>query len=190
MQSCSIRSATTHFLLSCLFAMTGCSYTILPANLPPPSVNQGVMLSGTTALIVNAEKNRDDAAITPDGKVRSEIRTNRQAWSDKIVEYVAIALAREGCRVQANAGLVVGISLPDILFTEDEQVAQFTVKMLATSSAGWSKTYEGTAKTKKVSSPSEADRLITQAFAEAAKMMLNDPAFQKQLLQKQRAGKT
>ncbi len=171
------------FIGTCL-ALAGCSYTIIPANLPVSSLNQGTSLSGATVLIVNAEKNATDWPVTVDGKTSSGIRTNRQEWSNKMVEYLASSLARQGCRVQSTARLVVSISLPDIIFKEDAASTQFTVKMMAASSTGWSKTYEGTAQTQRVSSPSDADHLITLAFAETAKMILSDAEFQNQLLQK------
>jgi hypothetical protein len=175
--------AVSAFFVTCLF-LTGCSYTILPGDLPASPVNQGTPLSGSTVLIVNAEKNAADSPVTVDGKTSSDIRTNRRAWSNKMVEYLAGSLARQGCRVQSTAKLVVSISLPDIIFKDDVASTQFTVKMLAAASTGWSKTYEGTAQTKRVSSPGEADHLITLAFAETARMILSDSEFQNQLLQK------
>jgi hypothetical protein len=179
-----IRSATAAFLLFCLFLATACSYTVIPATLPASAVDQITACSDSSILIRNAEANSMDSPIRRDGNGRSDLRTSRKAWSNKIVEYLAAELARQGCRVQANAGLVVSISLPDIILKEDLPAAQFTVKMLAASSTGWSKTYEGTAKTNRVSASSDADLLIVQAFGETARKMLNDAEFQEQLLRK------
>jgi hypothetical protein len=179
----STRSAI-FFLLVCIAWLPGCSYTVKPGNLPSAGANQEISFSGVTVLLVNAEKSAAETAVTADGRSSSGLKANRQTWSKKLVEAAAGELARRGAQVRANAKLVLSISLPDIIFKEDREASQFTVKAQVNSSTGWSKVYEGSAKAEGLSSPSETDRLAARALADAAKAMLNDAEFQAQLLKR------
>jgi hypothetical protein len=134
--------------------------------------------------MVNAEKNSAEEAILTDEQSSSGLKANRHLWAKQLVEAVAGELARRGAQVRSSAKLVLGLSLSDITFKEAREASQFTVKALVSSSTGWSKTYEGTAKAEGLSSPSETDRLAAQALADAARGMLNDAEFQAQLLKR------
>jgi hypothetical protein len=120
--------------------IAGCSYAV---GREPVSAggDRTASLSGASVLLVNAEQNAGKTAISRDTQAGSGLLANRYVWSKKLVESLAISLARRGVQVRANAKQVLSISLPDIVFHEDRESAQFTVKMLVSSSTGWTKTY-------------------------------------------------
>ena len=163
--------------------IAGCGYTVKPGNLSIGG-DRAASLSGASVLLVNVEQNAGKTAISRDTQAGSGLLANRYVWSKKLVESLAISLARRGAQVRANAKQVLSISLPDVVFHEDRESAQFTVKMLVSSSTGWTKTYEGVAKTDVLRAPKETDQLALQALNDTARAMLGDSEFQEQLLKR------
>ncbi len=171
-------------LLVLLSFVAGCGYTVRPAGIPAAASAPAISLGGTGILIVNGEKDPSEKAIPSERRSSSGLKANRQEWGRKLTESLAGELARRGAQVRANAKLVLIVGLPDIVFTQDREGARFTVKVLLSSSTGWSKTYEGTARTDRLSEAADADRVAAKALADAIRAMLGDAELQAQLLRK------
>ena len=160
--------------------LTGCSYTTMPKNVPTMTGSETKSLSGVSVIVTNAERDSTEYKILTDGKDDSGFRANREAWSKKVVEALARELARRGAQVRSNAPVKLSLALPEITFIESKTEYQFKVKVVVSSSKGWSKTYEGTAGTSRyraVSMAAEADRLAGETLAETVKTMLGDAEF-------------
>jgi uncharacterized lipoprotein YajG len=167
-------------LLCSAVMLTGCSYTAMPKNVPTMTGSETMSLSGVSVIVTNAEKDSTEYKILTNGKDDSGFRANREAWSRKLVEALAKELARRGAQVRSNAPVKLSLALPEITFIESKTEYQFKVKVVASSSKGWSKTYEGTAGTSRyraASMAAEADRLAGETLAETVKTMLGDAEF-------------
>ncbi len=164
--------------------IAGCSYTVMPKNVPLIKGYEEPSLASASVIVTNAEKDSAAYDILTDEKDRSGFQADRQTWSKKIVEALARELARRGAQVRSNAPLTLSIALPGIVFIETRTLYQIKVKVAVSSSAGWSKEYEGRAQSSRygvLSVTSEADRLAGRALAEAVKAMLGDAEFVGQL---------
>jgi hypothetical protein len=160
--------------------LDGCSYTAMPKNVPPITGYETRSLTGVSVIVTSAEKDSSEYEILTEGKDDSGFRANRQAWSKRLVEALARELARRGARVRSDAPVKLGLALPEITFIETDQLYQFKVAVVVSSSAEWSKTYAGIAETSRyraVSMTTEADRMAGEALAEAVKAMLDDTEF-------------
>ncbi len=167
-------------LLCSAVILSGCSYTAMPKNVPTMTGTETISLSGVSVIVTNAEKDSTEYKILTDGKDDSGFRANRAAWSKKLVEALARELARRGAKVRSNAPVKLSLTLPEITFIESKTEYQFKVKVVVSSSKGWSKTYEGTAGTSRyraTSMAAEADQLAGETLAEAVKAMLGDAEF-------------
>lgn len=179
-----IKRGAVAALICSVALLAGCSYTAMPKNVPAIMGYEMVSLTEVSVIVTNAEKDSAEHKILTEGKEDSGFRANRQAWSKKLVEALARELARRGAQVRSNALLTLGLALPEITFIETKMDYQFKVKVVVSSSTGWSKTYEGIAGTSRyraVSMTTEADRLAGEALAEAVKAMLGDAEFLAQL---------
>jgi len=167
-------------LLCSAVMLAGCSYTAMPKNVPTITGSETMPLSGVSVIVTNAEKDSTEYKVLTDGKNDSGFRANREAWSRKLVETLARELARRGAQVRSNAPVKLSLALPEITFIETKTEYQFKVKVVISSSKGWSKTYEGTAGTSRyraASMAAEADQLAGEALAEVVKVMLSDSEF-------------
>jgi uncharacterized lipoprotein YajG len=167
-------------LIMCATLIAGCTYTVNPDAVPPVKGFEEPSLAGITLLVVNEEKNAREYDILDNKGEKQGITANRQAWSNILVESVASELARRGAHVRAKAPLVLGISLPEITFYQHKYSYQFKVKVVASSSLGWTKTYVATAESRSGffdTFESITDRLSGQVLAESVRVMFNDTAF-------------
>lgn len=168
-------------VLICGAAMlVGCSITVMPNNVPLIKGFETRSLKGVSLIVANAEKDATEYDIRNDRGDNSGLRTNRRAWSAKLVESLAGELARRGARVESHASLTLSITLPEIIFTQTRDLYQFKVKVLVSSSRVWSKNYEGIAESGLIgieSTTSMTNRLAGQALQEAVKAMLDDAEF-------------
>ncbi len=167
--------------VSCIVALLGgCSYTVMPKNISLNSVSKTGSLAGVSLFVISAEKDSTDYAIPTDTGGISALRANRQTWSTMLVEVLASELAKRGARVSTKAPLAINLTLPEIIFAQNKDVFQLSVKILVFSSAGWQKNYKGVAESGAESFESVStmvNRLAGQALAEAVKAMLGDPDF-------------
>jgi uncharacterized lipoprotein YajG len=164
--------------------LAGCSVTVTPKNVPLIKETEAVSLSGVSVIVTNAEKDAAEHAILTDRAAGSGLRANRRAWSGKLVETLARELARRGARVSSTAPLTLGVSLPEITFVKTGELYQLRVKVVISSTTGWSKNYEGIAGLSASSVWSisdETDQLAGRALAGAVKDALGDAEFLAQL---------
>jgi hypothetical protein len=160
--------------------LAGCSHTAFPKNLPLIKEYEAVSLTGVSLIVTNAEKDSAEHDILTDEGEKSGFRANRQAWSKRLVEALARELARRGAQVRSDAPVTLDLTLPEVTFTQTKALYQFRVKVVVSSSTGWSKNYEGVAGSNRYgvwSASAEADRLAGQALAEVVKAMLGDAGF-------------
>lgn len=160
--------------------LAGCSYTALPKNLPLIKEYEEVSLTGVSLIVTNTEKDPAEHDILTDEGERSGFRANRQAWSKRLVEALARELARRGAQVRSDAPVRLDITLPEITFIQTRSLYRFSVKVVVSSSRGWSKNYEGIAGSNRYgvwSTAAAADQWAGQALAEAVKAMLGDTEF-------------
>jgi uncharacterized lipoprotein YajG len=164
--------------------LAGCSVTVTPKNVPLIKEAEAASLSGASVIVTNAEKDAAVHGILTDKASSSGLRANRRAWSGKLVETLARELAKRGARVSSTAPLALSVSLPEITFVKTRELYQLRVKVVISSTTGWSKNYEGIAglSASSVWSVSdEADQLAGRALAGAVKDALGDPEFLTQL---------
>ena len=167
-------------LIICATLIAGCTYAVIPNAVPPVKGFDKESLSGITLLVVNEEKNAQEYDILDDKGQTQGITANRQAWSNALVETVASELARRGAQVRAKTSLMLGISLPEITFNQHHYNYQFKVKVVVSSSYGWTKTYEVTAESGSglfETFEAVTDRLSGQVLAESVKVMFSDTEF-------------
>lgn len=167
-------------LVLCLALLGGCStYVVMPKVPPPVRGDEAQSLSAVSLLVVNAEKDPAEHEILTADKGWSGFRGNRQAWSKRLVEALSRELAVRGARVRSNAPVVLSLAVPEITFSETRDQFQFTVRVVVSSSAGWSTEYEGVAASSAStrSIQAEAERLAGHALADAVRKMLGDTAF-------------
>ncbi len=164
--------------------LAGCSALVMPKNVPQIKEIEEVSMSGVSVIVTNAEKDAVERDIRTDTGEESGLRVNRQAWSGKLVEALAFELAKRGARVRSTAPLMLSVALPEIAFVQTRELYQINVKVAVSSSAAWSKDYEGTAELSVYSVwtiTEAANQLAGTALAEAVKSMLADPEFLAQL---------
>lgn len=165
----------------CLALLGGCStYLVTPTIPPPVNGSQGLSLSAVSILVVNAEKDTEEHDVLTANKGRSGFRTNRQAWSRRLVESLSRELAVRGAQVRSDAPVVLSLAVPEITFSESRDRILFTVRASVSSSVGWAKEYEGVAAARATSTgalQAEADRLAGKALADVVRKMLADTAF-------------
>jgi hypothetical protein len=167
-------------LIICAALIAGCTYAVIPNAVPPEKGFDKQSLAGITLLVVNEEKSAREYDILDDKGQKQGITANRQAWSNTLVEGVASELARRGAQVRAKAPLMLGISLPEITFNQHHNNYQFKVKVVVSSSHGWTKTYEATAESGAglfETFEAVTGRLSGQVLAEAVKVMFSDTEF-------------
>ena len=160
--------------------LAGCSYTAMPSNVPRMAGYDEHSLKNISVIVKNAEKNALTEEILTDQGKPSGFQANRQLWSKKLVESLAAELARRGASVRSNAPVTMSIALPEIIMLQPTNYYQFKVKVLAVSSTGWLKTYEGVAGGDIYnvwSVTAAAAKWSGQALAEAIKAMMNDREF-------------
>lgn len=171
-------------LIAAATLLCACSYTAMPRPVPPVKGIDGLSLAGVSLIVTCAEKDASEYDILTDKGNSSGFRANRQSWSRKLVEALASELARRGAQVRSSAPLTLSLALPEITMVQTRERWQFQVKVAASSSTGWSKTYEGSAGSSMDSvgsAQAEADRLAGLALSEAIKAMLGDAAFLAQI---------
>jgi len=133
-------------LVLCSALLGGCStYLVTPKAPPPVSGGDALSLSALSLLVVNAEKDTAEHEILTADKGWSGFRGNRQAWSKRLVESLSRELAVRGAQLRSTAPVVLSLAVPEITFSETRDQFQFTVRVVVSSSAGWSKEYEGVA---------------------------------------------
>lgn len=175
-------------LVLCSALLSSCStYLVMPKVPPPVGGYEALSLSAISLIVVNAEKDTAEHEILTANKGWSGFRGNRHAWSKRLVESLSRELAVRGARVRSNAPVVLSLAVPEITFSETRDQFQFTVRVVVSSSVGWSKEYEGVAASSAStgSMQAEADRLAGQALADVARKMLGDTAFLVRLGSKQ-----
>ncbi len=174
--------------LICITAMlAGCSYTVMPKNVPPVKDYEALSLKDVSLIVTNAEQGASEYVIPTETGAKSALRTNRQAQSKLLVEALSGELAKRGARLSSRAALTLSLSLPEITFIQTKELFQIKVKALVSSSTGWSKNYEGMAETGRSGSESVnamVNRLGGRALAETIKAMLGDAEFLEQLNKK------
>ncbi len=174
--------------LICITAiLAGCSYKVLPKNVPPVKDYEALSLKDVSLIITNAEQGASEYVIPTETGAKSALRTNRQALSKLLVEALSTELAKRGAQLRSRAALTLNLAVPEITFIQTKDLFQIKVKALVSSSTGWSKNYEGIADTGRSGSESVnamVNRLGGRALAETIKAMLGDAEFLEQLSKK------
>jgi uncharacterized lipoprotein YajG len=171
-------------LVLCLSLLASCSYTVMPKSAPPVKEFSDLSLKDAFLIVTNAEKDASLYSIPNENGKNTALRTNRQKWSTLLVEALAGELAKRGARVSSRAALTMSLAVPEITFTQTRELSRYTVKVLVSSSTGWSKNYAVTAQAGPQGMETVtamADRLAGQSLAEAVKAMLGDAEFTAQL---------
>jgi uncharacterized lipoprotein YajG len=186
-----IHAAAKKLAVVALFCVTatlaGCSYPVTPKNVPSVRDYEALSLKDASLIVTNAEQDSTVYVLPTETGAKSALRTNRQAQSKLLVEALAGELAKRGARLSSRAPLTLSVSLPQITFIQTKELFQIKVKALISSSAGWSKNYEGIAETSKSGSESVnamVNRLGGRALADTIKAMLGDAEFLEQLNKK------
>jgi hypothetical protein len=172
-------------LAVCVTLFTGCSYKVAPKQLPMISGYETMSLAGTSVIVMNAETRSDELAISDDRGADTGLRMNSREWTNRLVEAMAMELAKRGAQVRSHAPLKLSLALPEITLSQKGLHFHLTVKTAASSSRGWSKRYEVVAKTdidNFESVSAMAERLSEQALSEVLKEMLGDVEFVDQLV--------
>jgi uncharacterized lipoprotein YajG len=167
-------------LICSIALLAGCSYTAMPSDVPRIAGYDDLSFKNISVMIRNAEKNASTEEILTDQGEPSGFQANRQLWSKRLVESLAAELARRGAMVRSTAPAMLSISLPDITMLQVASLTQFRVKVLVTSSKGWSKVYEGVAGgdvTSVWSVTAAAAQWSGLALAEVIKAMMQDHEF-------------
>ncbi len=183
-RSCQAIMKSAVSALICAVQLAACSIMVLPNDVRPITGFEAVSLAEVSCIVTNAEEDSSEHVILNDKGEKTGIRANRQAWSKKLVEALAVELAKRGAHVRINAPLTLNVALPEITFTQIGNLNQFIVKVVVASSTGWSGKYEGIAESGLSAFESMnvmANRLAGQALAEAIKAMLRDEDFVAQL---------
>lgn len=179
------RCVIVYTLAFCVTLFTGCSYTVAPKQVPMISGYETVSLAGISLIVMNAETNSDELAISDDRGADTGLRMNSHEWTKRLVEAMAMELAKRGAQVRSRAPLKLSLALPEVTLSQKGLHFDLTVKAAASSSRGWSKRYEVTAETdidNFESVSTVAERLSEQAFSEVLKSMLGDVEFVGQLV--------
>ncbi|HTG02271.1 MAG TPA: hypothetical protein VK654_16945 [Nitrospirota bacterium] len=179
------------FLMPCIFtALVGlavsCTVAVKPGVVPGVKGINNVSLKGVSLIVVNGEKDALPFEIPNEKGQKIGITANKQAWTGKLVEALSGELAKRGAQIRSKAPLQLTLAIPEIVFSMPGNSYQFTVKVAASSSKGWSKNFEGTGQTTSgllESTTALTDRLAGLALSEAVKAMLSDADFLKQLNQ-------
>lgn len=175
-------------VLICITApLAGCSYTVMPKNIPPVKDYESLSLQDVSLIVTNAEKDSTEYAVPTEKGTKSALRMNRRAGSKLLVEALANELAKRGAQLRSRAALTLSLSLPEITFIQTKELFQLKVKALVSSSTGWSKNFEGAAETGRSGAESVnamVNRLAGQALADTIKAMLGDAEFLAQLSKK------
>lgn len=182
--SSSVKGIVGLLLISNALLLAGCSTTVMPKDVPLVKGLEIGTLAGVSLSIRDAETDQSEYAILNSSGQGAGLVTNRQAWSKKLVEALAGELSRRGAQVRVNAAVTIGIALPEIMFSQDRGILQFKVKVVVTSSAGWSKTYEAAAEADPGAFElldATANRLSGLVLKEAVKALLGDAEFLAQL---------
>lgn len=185
--SVSIQQNAVALLVFGTLMLAGCGVKVVPNDIPAIKNIDTPPMNGVSLIVVNAEKDSSDFPILNDKGQNPGFIANKQAWSKKLVEALAGELAKRGAQVRANAPLTLSIAMPEIVLNQVKDKYQFKVKVAATSSTGWSKTYEGSAESSPVffeSADTLANRLAGLALADAVRALLSDPDFLAQITSK------
>ena len=127
-------------LLLLTVILTGCTYTVIPDEIPPLQGYKKV--SDVSVALVNAEK--VDSEVLFFKSRNSEFYGNPRIWMESFIKALSRELTRSGISVNNDAPLKLNLAIQEISGRSGVSTG-FIVKINATFSSGWSKIYEGSA---------------------------------------------
>ncbi len=164
--------------------LQSCSYTALPRSVPIIREMEGDSFQGISVLVTNAEPDAAERPIPAETKKSSAFKANKRAWSQKLVESLAGELARRGADIRVSAPVIMSVAVPEIVIIETRELLGLKAKAAVTVTSGWTKEFEGAAKTETAgvsSASAEMDRLAGRALSEIIKQIISDAELLEQL---------
>jgi hypothetical protein len=150
----------------------------LPGAVPPLEGYKDLALSGSVLGVVSVETDTTDFLIYHSAR-HGSFHGNRKRWCDTLVGTLSGELSTRGANVLPSAATRLMLRLPEITGRSGYVAIGFQAKAVVTSTAGWTKTYEGQASSSELGTSFEtrAARAASSTIAELVKAMLADPEF-------------
>jgi hypothetical protein len=154
----------------------------LPDAVPPLEGYKDVALSGSVLDVVSVESDNVDFLIYRSAR-HGSFHGNRRLWCDTLVATLSGELSQRGANIRPSAANRVMLRLPEISGRSGYMAIGFKATAVVTSTAGWTKTYEGQASSSEMGTTFEtrAARAASSTIAELVKAMLADPEFISQI---------
>jgi hypothetical protein len=162
----------------------GCGIMIVPDQVPAQKDARERRLAGVSLTMLYRGQKASVYPILTSTGVDVGYAGDLNVWSKKLAEALGRELARKGAELRTNAHLKLTVSVTGITLLQTGEAKQFTVKVWASSSGGWSKHYEASAEiTSGVFETQESmtNRLAGLSLARVIKVMLEDRDFLVQL---------
>jgi len=159
-------------LLACSRGVT------LPNAVPPLEGYKDVALSGSVLGIVSVETDDTNFLIYHSAR-HGSFHGNRRLWCDTLVATLSEELSKRGANILPSTATGFMLKLPEISGRSGYIAISFQAKAVVTSSAGWTKTYEGQASSSELGTSFEtrAARAASSTVVELVKAMFADPEF-------------
>jgi hypothetical protein len=170
-------------LLGVSLSLGACSRGVtLPNAVPPLEGYKDLALSGSVLDVVSAERDNTDFLIYHSAR-HGDFHGNRKMWCDTLAAALSGELSKRGANILPSAATRFMLKLPEISGRSGYMAIGFQAKAVVTSTAGWTKTYEGQASAAEMGTTFEtrAARAASSTIAELVKAMLADPEFISQI---------
>jgi hypothetical protein len=170
-------------LVGASLSVGACSRGVtLPDAVPPVEGYRDLAWAGSVLDVVSGETDNTDFLIYRSAR-HGSFHGNRKRWCDTLVATLAGELSKRGANILPSAANRVTLRLPEITGRSGYMAIGFQAKAVVTSTAGWTKTYDGQASSSEMGTSFEtrAARAASSTIAELVKTMFADPEFVSQI---------